>query len=67
MRDAMKQIATVVCAAILVFPFFSAGAQEKTKIAWAALNPAASPMWVIHHAEHARRKLNPDCRGHRRR
>jgi ABC-type nitrate/sulfonate/bicarbonate transport system substrate-binding protein len=47
MRDGMKQIATVVCAAILVFPFFSAGAQEKTKIAWAALNPAASPMWVI--------------------
>jgi len=47
MRDGMKQIATVVYAAILVFPFFSAGAQEKTRIAWAALNPAASPMWVI--------------------
>jgi ABC-type nitrate/sulfonate/bicarbonate transport system substrate-binding protein len=25
----------------------SARAQEKAKIAWAALNPAASPMWVV--------------------
>lgn len=26
---------------------FEAPAQEKVKIAWAALNPAASPMWVV--------------------
>ena len=43
----IKQIAAVVCASILVFSSFSAEAQEKTRIAWAALNPAASPMWVV--------------------
>lgn len=32
--------------AILTFSC-SARAQEKAKIAWAALNPAASPMWVV--------------------
>ena len=47
MRDGMKHIAAVVCASILMFPLFSAQAQEKTRIAWAALNPAASPMWVV--------------------
>jgi NitT/TauT family transport system substrate-binding protein len=43
----IKHIAAVVCSCILVFSFSSAEAQEKTRIAWAALNPAASPMWVV--------------------
>src|SRR5215472_3480098 len=43
----IKHIAAVVCASILVFSLFSAEAQEKTRVAWAALNPAASPMWVV--------------------
>jgi NitT/TauT family transport system substrate-binding protein len=47
MRDGMKHIAALVWASILVFPLLSAQAQEKTRIAWAALNPAASPMWVV--------------------
>ena len=43
----IKHIVAVVCSSILVFSLFSAEAQEKTRIAWAALNPAASPMWVV--------------------
>jgi NitT/TauT family transport system substrate-binding protein len=43
----IKHIAAVLCSSILVFSFVSAEAQEKTRIAWAALNPAASPMWVV--------------------
>jgi ABC-type nitrate/sulfonate/bicarbonate transport system substrate-binding protein len=42
-----KRIATVACLSILVFSLFTAEAQEKARIAWAALNPAASPMWVV--------------------
>ena len=43
----IKHMAALVCSSILVFSSFSAKAQEKTRIAWAALNPAASPMWVV--------------------
>ena len=43
----MKYIAALVCSSILFFALSSAEAQEKTRIAWAALNPAASPMWVV--------------------
>jgi ABC-type nitrate/sulfonate/bicarbonate transport system substrate-binding protein len=43
----IKHIAAVVCSSIFFFSLFSAEAQEKTRIAWAALNPAASPMWVV--------------------
>ena len=42
-----KHIAVVLYSSILVFSYVSAEAQEKTRIAWAALNPAASPMWVV--------------------
>src|SRR5262249_58924598 len=42
----MKYTAALVCS-ILLCSLFSAEAQEKTRIAWAALNPAASPMWVV--------------------
>ncbi|HEU5462644.1 MAG TPA: hypothetical protein VFV82_00860, partial [Candidatus Binatia bacterium] len=42
-----KHIAVAVCLSILFVSLFSAQAQEKTRIAWAALNPAASPMWVV--------------------
>ena len=47
MRDGTKHFFAIVCASIFVFPWFSALAQERTRIAWAALNPAASPMWVV--------------------
>ena len=43
----IKHMAALACSSILVFSSFSAKAQEKTRIAWAALNPAASPMWVV--------------------
>ena len=47
MRDGIKPVLAIVCASVFAFPSFSALAQEKTRIAWAALNPAASPMWVV--------------------
>jgi ABC-type nitrate/sulfonate/bicarbonate transport system substrate-binding protein len=40
--------------------FSSADAQEKARIAWAALNPAASPMWVVQE-KGLLRKLNVDA------
>ncbi|HEY1236107.1 MAG TPA: ABC transporter substrate-binding protein [Candidatus Binatia bacterium] len=43
----IKHIAGLICSSILLFSWFPAEAQEKTRIAWAALNPAASPMWVV--------------------
>src|SRR4029078_7961693 len=43
----INHMAALACSSILVFSSFSAKAQEKTRIAWAALNPAASPMWVV--------------------
>jgi NitT/TauT family transport system substrate-binding protein len=43
----IQLIVAVVCAIGFAFTSFSAVAQEKTRIAWAALNPAASPMWVV--------------------
>ena len=47
MCNAIKHLLAIVCASFFVFPTFSARGQEKTRIAWAALNPAASPMWVV--------------------
>ena len=47
MCNGIKHLLAIVCASFFVFPTFSARGQEKTRIAWAALNPAASPMWVV--------------------
>jgi NitT/TauT family transport system substrate-binding protein len=44
----------------IVASSFVASAQEKARIAWAALNPAASPMWVIQEKE-LLRKLAVDA------
>src|ERR1043165_6621769 len=43
----MKYTAALVCSIIAGFSWFSAESQETTTIAWAARNPAASPMWVV--------------------
>lgn len=40
-------LASLLCVNTIVAISTSARGQEKARIAWAALNPAASPMWVV--------------------
>jgi NitT/TauT family transport system substrate-binding protein len=47
MRERMISITAIVFTSVLILSAFDSVAQEKTRIAWAALNPAASPMWVV--------------------
>ncbi len=47
MPDITRRIIAFFFTSGFMFLPFSALAQEKTRIAWAALNPAASPMWVV--------------------
>jgi ABC-type nitrate/sulfonate/bicarbonate transport system substrate-binding protein len=39
---------TVLTISSIVTASFSALAQEKTRIGWTGINPAASPIWVVH-------------------
>lgn len=47
MRHGAVRLVAIFFFSVVLGPPYSATAQEKARIAWAALNPAASPMWVV--------------------